>query len=78
MLLQIGYEEQFMNPTITATDVRSRFNELMEHAKTSPVVITRYGKPEVVIISKQEYDRLAEAAWKSDEQKKTAHTQRTG
>ncbi|KAF0109358.1 MAG: hypothetical protein FD146_402 [Anaerolineaceae bacterium] len=51
-----------MNRIVSATDVRTRFDEMMQQAKTSPVIVTRYGKPEVVVISKQEYDWLMEAA----------------
>ena len=49
-----------MNQTISATYARVHFGELMRQAKTGPVIVERDGKPEVVIISKQEYDRLVE------------------
>ncbi len=47
-----------MNRIVSATDVHTRFDEIIRQAKTDPVIVKRYGKPEVVIISKQEYDQL--------------------
>ena len=48
-----------MKYTVSATDARIRFGEIMRRAKKGPVIVERGGKPEVVVISKQEYDRLA-------------------
>ena len=55
-----------MNRTVSATEARVHFGEIMRRAKTEPVIVERDGKPEVVVISKQEYDRLAAAAPKPD------------
>jgi prevent-host-death family protein len=55
-----------MNWTVSATDARIRFGEIMRRAKSGPVIVERGGKPEVVVISKQEYDRLVETAPKPD------------
>lgn len=55
-----------MNRTVSATDARVRFGEIMRQARKGPVIVERDGKPEVVVISKQEYDRLVKAAPRSD------------
>jgi prevent-host-death family protein len=47
-----------MNHTVSATEARVHFGELMRRAKFGPVIVERDGKPDVVVISKQEYDRL--------------------
>lgn len=47
-----------MKYTVSATDARIRFGEIMRRAKKGPVIVERGGKPEVVVISKKEYDLL--------------------
>ena len=47
-----------MKQTISATDARIHFGEVMQQAQNAPVVVERGGQPIVVILSKQEYDRL--------------------
>ena len=51
-----------MNLIISATQARIHFGEIMRRAKTGPVIVERAGKPEVVVISKQEYDQLVASA----------------
>jgi len=51
-----------MKYTVSATDARIRFGEIMRRAKKGPVIVERGGKPEVVVISKQQYDQLVAAA----------------
>ena len=55
-----------MNRTISATEARIHFGELMRRAKSGPVIVERDGKADVVVISKQEYDRLVENVPKPD------------
>jgi len=55
-----------MNRTVTATEARVHFGELMRRAKSGPVIVERDGKADVVVISKQEYDRLVENVPKPD------------
>jgi prevent-host-death family protein len=55
-----------MNQTVSATDARVRFGEIMRRAKSGPVIVERDGKPEVVVISKQAYDQMVAAAPKPD------------
>ena len=58
-----------MKYTVSATDARIRFGEIMRRAKKGPVIVERGGKPEVVVISKNEYDQLVGNVPKKDWQK---------
>jgi prevent-host-death family protein len=51
-----------MLKTVSATQARIHFGELMQQAQNGPIVVERDGRPEVVILSKQVYDELATAA----------------
>ncbi len=55
-----------MEYTISATNARIHFGEIMRRAQKGPVIVERSGKPEVVVISKSEYDQLTLAAPKQD------------
>lgn len=48
-----------MQKTVSATDARIHFGEIMRTAQIAPVVVERSGEPLVVILSKQEYERMA-------------------
>jgi prevent-host-death family protein len=63
-----------MNRTVSATQARIHFGEIMRQARIEPVIVERDGKPEVVVISKQEYDQLVENAPKQDWRKMLAET----
>jgi prevent-host-death family protein len=59
--------------TWTVAEAKSHFSELMEQSESSgPQTITRHGKPAVVVVSAQEWERktkrkgsLAEFLWNS-------------
>ena len=55
-----------MEYTISATNARIHFGEIMRRAKLGPVIVERSGKAEVVVISKSEYDQLKQNAPKKD------------
>lgn len=57
-----------MKYTVSATDARIRFGEIMRRAKKGPVLIERAGKPEVVVLSKDHYDQLVRNAHRKDAQ----------
>jgi prevent-host-death family protein len=63
-----------MKYTVSATDARIRFGEIMRRAKKGPVIVERGGKPEVVVISKQHYDELVSAAPQPDWREQLAET----
>lgn len=39
-------------------DAKNRFSEVVEAARRRPQTVTKHGKPAVVILSADEYDRL--------------------
>jgi antitoxin Phd len=49
----------------TATDVKNRFGEFLDDAKSEPVVVNRNGRNVAVLMSWAEYQRLSalEDAW---------------
>src|SRR5688572_188814 len=49
-----------MSRTVSATEVRAHFGEMMRHAveRNEPIIVERAGKPHVVILSIAEYERL--------------------
>ncbi|MDP9368815.1 MAG: type II toxin-antitoxin system Phd/YefM family antitoxin [Chloroflexota bacterium] len=49
-----------MTRTVSATEVRVHFGELMRRVVEGqePVVVERGGKPQVVVVSVEEYERL--------------------
>ncbi len=49
-----------MQKTVSATEARVHFGEMLRQVQIAPVVIERGGEPLAVLISKQEYDRLTE------------------
>lgn len=46
--------------TVAAAEVQKNFGQYREAALADPVVVTSYGKPSVVILSIDEYERLKE------------------
>jgi antitoxin Phd len=47
--------------TLTATDAKTRFGQVLESALTEPVAIEKNGRELAVVVSSQEYHRLQEA-----------------
>lgn len=44
----------------TAAEVAKNFGAFREQAQHEPVVVTQYGRPSVVILSAEEFERLQE------------------
>jgi antitoxin Phd len=51
--------------TLTATEIRHKFGEVVEGLKTEPVLVEKSGRPVAVILSYEAYERLQELedAW---------------
>jgi prevent-host-death family protein len=49
-----------MQKTFSATEARIHFGELLREAQNGPVIVERDGVPQVVILSKQQYDELVQ------------------
>jgi antitoxin Phd len=46
------------HPTWSVQDAKNRFSEVVEAAKHKPQTVTKRGKPAVVIVAVDEYERL--------------------
>jgi antitoxin Phd len=46
------------NKTITATDAKNRFAELVDSSRLEPIMITRNDRPVAILVSPEEYARL--------------------
>lgn len=44
--------------TRSVRDAKSRFSEVVEAARRRPQTVTEHGKPAVVVVAADEYDRL--------------------
>ena len=47
--------------TMTVSEVRDRFAASIDRAKDSPVTVVRRGRPQVVLVAPEQYDRMAKA-----------------
>jgi prevent-host-death family protein len=50
--------------TITATDAKNRFGQVLEMARTGPVRVQKNGRDVAIILSPEEYSRLNREALK--------------
>ena len=44
--------------TFTSADAKNQFGELVDSARVAPVAVTKYGRPFVVVLAVEEFDRL--------------------
>ncbi len=44
--------------TLTATDAKYGFGRLMDLARTEPVAVAKHGRPVVVVMAVEEFERL--------------------
>lgn len=60
--------------TLTATELRHKFGEVVEGLKVEPVLVEKSGRPVAVILSYEEFERLQELddAWWGEQAKKAA------
>lgn len=45
--------------TWSVQDAKNRFSEVVEAAQRKPQTVTKYGKPAVVVVAANEYERLS-------------------
>jgi prevent-host-death family protein len=48
--------------TLTATDAKNRFGEMLDMAQAGPVRVQRQGRDVAVVLSPEEFRRLSDAA----------------
>ena len=46
------------HPTWSAQDAKNRFSEVVEAAQRKPQTVTKHGKPAVVVVAADDYERL--------------------
>lgn len=46
------------SPTWSVQDAKNRFSEVVEAAQRKPQTVTKHGKPAVVVVAADEYERL--------------------
>jgi prevent-host-death family protein len=51
---------RFMS-TITVSDARANFSELITRSQTEAVFVERHGRPEAVVVSPEQYERMMDA-----------------
>ena len=47
---------------ISARDAKNRFGRLIDDARAAPVAVEKHGRPVVVVLAIEEYERLIETA----------------
>ena len=45
-------------PTVSASDFQKRVGEFSDVARREPVTVTRHGRPSLVLLSAEDYERL--------------------
>lgn len=56
--------------TMSAKDAKNAFGMLIDIARAEPVTIEKHGRPVVVLLSVEEYERLNRLSTKDDEASK--------
>lgn len=51
--------------TITAIEAKNRFGQLIDAAQRQPVTVTKQGRPSIVVMSVEDYQRRKTRAWKN-------------
>jgi prevent-host-death family protein len=46
--------------TFTANEAKQKLGLVLDAARTGPVTITKHGRPEFILTSKEDYDAMAE------------------
>jgi antitoxin Phd len=46
------------HPSWSVQDAKNRFSEVVEAARRQPQTVTKHGKPAVVVVAADEYERL--------------------
>lgn len=51
--------------TITAIEAKNRFGQLIDAAQRQPVTVTKQGRPSIIVMSVEDYQRRKNRAWKN-------------
>jgi antitoxin Phd len=59
LAINSSYMRSFMaRPTWSVQDAKNRFSEVVEAARRKPQTVTKHGKPAVVVVAADDYERL--------------------
>lgn len=62
--------------TVSAKDAKYNFGELIDKARAAPVTVAKYGRPVVVVMAVEEYERLKGLAREGKSASKVARSTR--
>lgn len=51
--------------TFTANEAKQKLGLVLDTARTGPVIITKHGRPEFVLTSKEDYDSMADLKYEN-------------
>jgi prevent-host-death family protein len=51
--------------TMSALNAKNHFGQLIDAAQRQPVTVTKQGRPSVVVMSVQDYQRRKQRAWRN-------------
>lgn len=73
-LSKINNKGGFSVRTLTATEIRHKFGEVVEGIKSEPVLVEKSGRPVAVILSYEDFQRFEalEDAWWGEQARKAA------
>jgi prevent-host-death family protein len=63
-------------PTINASEFQKRVGEFSDIARREPVTVTRHGRPSVVLLSAEDYERLKQIEERSTKAVKVSNLPR--
>ena len=63
--------DQIPSKTLSAREAKNRFGYLIDLARQEPVSIEKHGRPVVVVMSIEDYERMAVAHQTTKEQKRS-------
>ncbi|KQQ20695.1 type II toxin-antitoxin system Phd/YefM family antitoxin [Rathayibacter caricis DSM 15933] len=47
--------------TVSVSEARARFSEVLEQSRLEAVILARHGRPEAVVVSPEQYERMRDA-----------------
>lgn len=57
--------------TLSAREAKNRFGYLIDMARQEPISIEKHGRPVVVVVSIEDYERMVAACQDNEEQKRS-------
>lgn len=61
-MAKVSILDQYSMKTLSARDAKNRFGYLIDTARQEPVSVEKHGRPVVVVLSIEDYERLKSSA----------------